>query len=244
MCRRRRSACRDECLPRSKKFGRRATISGRVPRLAPFVALARDATAIMLQAPRGARPFFCSTSHRRRARHARSGTLHVGNDRRRRDGVYLCRHAVGDHWAVHLKYSRSQTQPCRRVCQAQRIGVGRSGPGRPGGPHPHSRITGARVPACRRASAPARSFTASQAIWRTPRRAGGRLRLRPLELLPPASMPAPSPPGKNFKDGGRGRTRTYEGVSQRIYSLFTATFSSLCADTPIAGTVQKPPGYG
>jgi hypothetical protein len=31
--------------------------------------------------------------------------------------------------------------------------------------------------------------------------------------------PARRPLAKRAKDGGRGRTRTYEGVSQRIYSL-------------------------
>ena len=58
------SAGRDECLPRCKKFRRRTAISGPAPRPAPFVALARDAITTMLQAPRGARPFFCSTSRR------------------------------------------------------------------------------------------------------------------------------------------------------------------------------------
>jgi hypothetical protein len=39
--------------------------------------------------------------------------------------------------------------------------------------------------------------------------------------------------------GGGGRTRTYEGVSQRIYSLNSARRRSLCADMAFALWLQK-----
>jgi hypothetical protein len=43
------------------------------------------------------------------------------------------------------------------------------------------------------------------------------------------------------RDGGGGRTRTYEGVSQRIYSLYSAIWPIPCTDTNFLPAVKNPP---
>jgi hypothetical protein len=190
-----------KCLQRWEKF-RRQQLRKHCTPCAFCRACAQNNCHYVADAARCAANFLLDKPAGCRARHLNSGTLHVRNDRRRRDGVYLCRHAVGDHWAVRCKHSRSQAQQCGRTRQARRISVENIDRLR------ERRSAWRPCPRIATACFPARRYAGSleggktwRAVRGIPRRAQGKLRLR--RLVPcsehPYLMPAPPLPGKSSR---------------------------------------------